>query len=97
LMLKNSYISHPSGQLMQVVIVMTEYRLIFIPSINQSEYMRSFHVPDAYLQVPLSCIERIEREKKQVTSILACDSNGNIMVPNTCHLLFFPFYPLNAR
>ena len=65
---------------MQVVIVMTEYRLIFIPSINQSEYMRSFHVPDAYLQVPLSCIERIEREKKQVTSI----RHHNVTITITC-------------
>jgi hypothetical protein len=97
LMLKNSYISHPSGQLMQVVIVMTEYRLIFIPSINQSEYMRSFHVPDAYLQVPLSCIERIEREKKQVTSIRHHNVTITITCKDTCHLLFFPFYPLNAR
>ena len=67
LTLKDTYMSHPSGRLIGGLICMTNFRIIFVPSdesVGQAKES-GFIVPDCWLQIPLSCIEKLEKEKKQ--------------------------------
>ena len=80
LMLKDSYVFHTSGLTTQVIMVMTEYRLIFIPCANENENQDTFQVPAAFLQIPLACIDKLEKEKKQLTSI----KHHNITINIVC-------------
>eukprot|EP01041_Mallomonas_annulata_P001701 gene1701-3295_t len=67
----------PSGKYISVILHLTNYRLVFIPSSSQLKILshnnHSFH---SWLHIPLMCIDRIEREKR--TKDYRNSSNLNI-------------------
>jgi hypothetical protein len=71
----------PTGENLQGILFMTNYRLIFIPTMADlrliSQRIPSVH---SYLQIPLACIDRIDRDRKtkeylsnaQINIIIMC-------------------------
>lgn len=71
----------PTGENLQGILFMTNYRLIFIPTMADlrliSQRIPSIH---SYLQIPLACIDRIDRDRKpkeylsnaQINIIIMC-------------------------